>query len=103
MRLGTTIIRSLVIILRIDRLGLPKGCANILLKRRKSSRRQPIALKWTLAALGAFGEVNLRFAGMQGQGALTVIASDSEAIQRAAEKDLNWIASSLTLLAMTGR
>src|SRR5437879_6774258 len=55
-RLGTTTIRSLVIILRIRRLGLPKGCAVIPPSPRKSREGRFQRDLGRLAAFRPFGE-----------------------------------------------
>src|SRR5206468_4475335 len=55
-RLGTTTIRSLVIILRIRGLELPKGCAVIPSAPRKSREGRPYRNFGSLAAFRPFGE-----------------------------------------------
>src|SRR5262252_2720403 len=51
MHLGTTTIRSLVIILRIYLLGLPKGCANIAIRPRMSRQWRVQRDFWKLSGL----------------------------------------------------
>src|SRR6478672_777853 len=55
-RLGTTTIRSLVIILRILRLGLPKGCAVIPPRARKSREGRRSRDFGSVTAFRRFGE-----------------------------------------------
>src|SRR6266850_7217764 len=55
-RLGTTTIRSLVIILRIRQLGLPKGCAVIPPSPRKSREGRIERDFWSVTVFRALGE-----------------------------------------------
>src|ERR1700733_4597275 len=55
-RLGTTTIRSLVILLLISALRLPKGCAEHTGQTRKVKGMWPICVTWRLAGFGGLGE-----------------------------------------------